>query len=92
MKKKAEGHATLMRRKKEGEIIRHIEKQKYSFWRKIRKAGHTPGVFNMSWFSYLPARSIASKIGKSRGEPVVDLVQGQLLFGGLVNSLVQEIR
>ena len=39
--------------------------------------------------SYLPAGGVLSEITECCGEPVVDVVEGQLLVGGLQNSLEQ---
>jgi hypothetical protein len=37
--------------------------------------------------SYLPACSVSPEVSESRGEPVVDFVQSQLLIGGFLDGL-----
>ena len=42
-----------------------------------------------SLLSYLPAGGVLPEVTECCGEPVVDVVEGQLLVGGLQNSLEQ---
>ena len=39
----------------------------------------------------LPASRVAPEVGEGGGEPVVDLVQGQLLIRGLLNGLEHKV-
>ena len=39
----------------------------------------------------LPAGRVAPKVSEGGGEPVVDLVQGQLLIRGLLNGLEHKV-
>ena len=40
----------------------------------------------------LPASRVAPEVGEGGGEPVVDLVQGQLLIRGLLNGLERKVK